>query len=69
MTDTITESQSLRPWHNITLSEGFASFKLKKVPDTYPRDLLGGAGNIVELNVIEDMEWHIADDPVIEWTG
>ncbi len=26
------------------------------------RDLLGKAGNIVELSVIEDMEWHIADD-------
>ena len=62
MTGIITESQSLRPWHNITLSEGFVSFKLKKVPDTYQRDLLGGAGNIVELSVIEDMEWHISDD-------
>lgn len=26
------------------------------------RDLLGKAGNIVELSVIEDLEWHIADD-------
>ncbi|VAX27382.1 Sulfate permease, partial [hydrothermal vent metagenome] len=24
--------------------------------------LLGKAGNIVELSVIEDLEWHIADD-------
>lgn len=26
------------------------------------RSLLGKAGNIVELSVIEDLEWHIADD-------
>ena len=26
------------------------------------RNLLGKAGNIVELSVIEDLEWHIADD-------
>ncbi len=26
------------------------------------RTLLGKAGNIVELSVIEDMEWHLADD-------
>ena len=26
------------------------------------RNLLGKAGNIVELSVIEDLEWHIAED-------